>query len=219
MLRNWTAQNDHRTLTRDDTIIRDETTSGVDTGTLEAVARIVWALRTAYPTRPMVPTRYGVEVTVKPDTAREFAIDDDDLVGKSIMERDPRAFVGGSTETDTRQIVLNEKAFTTPGQGGIGMPVAERTQGWAYTLVHEYGHASDPVMGQPIEFILWAGTSKSLSQYGQTDPAEAYAEAFAEWILSKGHTTNVAARQYARMLGWTALPSLPVSAYLSGAQS
>ena len=47
----------------------------------------------------------------------------------------------------------------------------------------------------------WTGGVR-LSEYGRTNHLEGYAEAYAEWSLTGGKSTNAAASMYAETLGW-----------------
>lgn len=92
------------------------------------------------------------------------------------------------------------------------MPAAGRPGGvemWRYALTHEWGHLvdpswtsdpNDPLARQAQQMHEIAG--KHLSDYGRGDPTEAIAEAFAEFYLSRGQTTNPAAIAYAAWLHW-----------------
>jgi hypothetical protein len=82
------------------------------------------------------------------------------------------------------------------------MPAQDDHSRWEYVLAHEWGHAIDHA--SPIDQLMaqFSEGSVGLSAYGQASPREAYAEAFAEWYLTKGHTTNNAALFYAEKFDW-----------------
>jgi hypothetical protein len=82
------------------------------------------------------------------------------------------------------------------------MPAQDHHERWQYTLAHEWGHAIDHADGLRQMMAAFSDDSPHLSAYGESSPREAYAEAFAEWYLTKGHTTNKAARFYAKEFGW-----------------
>lgn len=84
-----------------------------------------------------------------------------------------------------------------------------------YLISHEYGHTMDnlrsgssgtsPSMRAAYSDIMKrhkAGEATGLSEYGRSQPAEAYAETFAEWHMSGGKTTSPAAQHFARLYGW-----------------
>jgi hypothetical protein len=88
--------------------------------------------------------------------------------------------------------------------GGF-MPEKLSTKSVRYVITHEYGHALMFQHGHGGKARRLYGEKVSgMSFYGESDYLEAYAEAFAEWALSGGKTTNVAARRYAEEFGWQA---------------
>lgn len=74
-----------------------------------------------------------------------------------------------------------------------------------YIVSHEYGHMYDLNKGRGQGAALFKNrqVNKSLSKYGQFINAEGYAEAFADWHVTKGQTNNFASNAYARHEGWT----------------
>jgi len=97
----------------------------------------------------------------------------------------------------SKRLFSNEKYPTTEF-----MPIMVTTTNLLYVVAHEWGHGSD-----------FRGSLRAATQHGQcpcrlalpvdcTDYRESYAEAFAEWYLSKGRTTNIAARWYAVRNQW-----------------
>jgi hypothetical protein len=82
------------------------------------------------------------------------------------------------------------------------MPAQDDHDRWEYVLAHEWGHAIDNA--SPLDQMLaqFDDHVHGLSAYGESSPREAYAEAFAEWYLTKGHTSNAAATFYANKFGW-----------------
>lgn len=74
------------------------------------------------------------------------------------------------------------------------------------TLVHEWGHAIDrrspKNKGKTSVDTNSVAAIKSVSQYGDSSPFEAYAENFSEFYLSKGKTTEKAALDSAKEFGW-----------------
>jgi len=87
-----------------------------------------------------------------------------------------------------------------------------------HVMVHEYGHAVDraPIDSQMFTdrqdlFDKYKGTevgrnryvdSQLPSGYAATSPAEAYAESFAQWTVTRGMTSNAVVQEYARTFGW-----------------
>ena len=90
----------------------------------------------------------------------------------------------------------------------IMMPSISRTSVARYTGVHEYGHtrAMDDGLAfldemynniRPLSLSSISPEWKALSRYGKTNPAEAHAETFADWVLTGGRSENAATRHYA----------------------
>jgi uncharacterized protein with gpF-like domain len=89
-----------------------------------------------------------------------------------------------------------------------------------YTIIHEYGHAIDAgdlllgglspadarrvqsAMSDKINLLGKHSRAGNLSQYGSTNIYEGYAEAFADFWISKGKSTNLATIEYAKAFGW-----------------
>ena len=74
--------------------------------------------------------------------------------------------------------------------------------GFRYTATHEYGHGMQPRLGDAKLEATHAAFKASLNPYGQKTPQEGFAEAFTEWTLSDGLTSNDAAIGYANAYGW-----------------
>jgi Protein of unknown function (DUF935) len=118
------------------------------------------------------------------------------------------------------RIVIGPDLFNAPtsDSGGFYMKAANRTSRLRYVLAHEFGHAMDHREGREADLNpsrlpdhIHEEYSADLSRYARTGPnrvIESYAEAFAEWFITKGKTRNKAALAYARKYGWkAALPS------------
>jgi len=75
-----------------------------------------------------------------------------------------------------------------------------------WTIVHEWGHATDRHLIDPEPPELFETWSKpgvvGMSQYGRYSREEAYAEAFADWVTSEGTTQNPATLAYAEFYQW-----------------
>jgi SPP1 gp7 family putative phage head morphogenesis protein len=88
--------------------------------------------------------------------------------------------------------------------------VPDSTTDIEYTVAHEWGHLREMVVGASIknanktinELTERVG-NQYLSMYGASDPAEAYAEAWADWVLNKGKTDNPLTNAMAKEFGWT----------------
>jgi len=102
------------------------------------------------------------------------------------------------------------EGFTMPvGRSGPG-----QAEQWRYAMIHEWGHLIDPAardhnLGVPsyeghqrVAQDMVEDWSEVLSRYGASAAEEGVAEAFAEWFLTRGQTTNEAAQAYAAWLGW-----------------
>ena len=115
-----------------------------------------------------------------------------------------------SADMQNNTIIISDKAsFTaliadTKTNTGTSehMPSYNESNPLTYFLNHEYGHINDVNSGDGSATKLWDAVKSELSPYGQTKPVEGYAEAFAEYTMTKGETTNVAAQTYATTLGW-----------------
>jgi len=83
------------------------------------------------------------------------------------------------------------------------MPSAATTDRLTYVMTHEWGHATHT---DQSDGLLWAKHFTDMSTYGTESPAESHAEAFAEWVLTRGQTKNPAAIEYAQKHGWGVLP-------------
>jgi len=76
-----------------------------------------------------------------------------------------------------------------------------------HTTIHEVGHSTDTFkmdgvsrqMGQDLFDRL---KDKMPSSYAQSQPVEAYAECFTNWVFTKGQPTNEAVIEYAKAYGW-----------------
>lgn len=94
--------------------------------------------------------------------------------------------------------------------------VSPRTGGWHMraggtpahrrTIAHEIGHTADNPGESATLTRVWDAvradqtTWKAVSEYGRSEPAEAYAELFAEWMY--GDRTNPAVRLFADAFQW-----------------
>jgi hypothetical protein len=131
-------------------------------------------------------------------------------VNLSVQDKDFAWAVGGDTQLGTGNIRLNAQIFGYPGSDwageahwGGGMPASGNVSISQYVLAHEWGHAvNDEPFGAAPNYESAQARVAGMSDYGKSSPYEAYAEAFAEWSLTGGKTTNVAAQQYARDYGW-----------------
>lgn len=131
-------------------------------------------------------------------------------VNLSVEDKNFAAFVGGETQLGTGNIRINAKIFGGPGspwEGGAhwggGMPASAGVGIPEYVLAHEWGHAANAEpFAYPTEAAVIERRVSGMSDYGKGSEFESYAEAFAEWSLTGGKTTNVAAQQYAHDYGW-----------------
>lgn len=126
----------------------------------------------------------------------------------------------GYTTMGTHSIVVNEdiirrglpEHFThtaDPDNSGHWMPASASHSRVSYVLAHEWGHALEAADAAEVgsatnwRLVNTRATYRShLSGYGKSTVHEGYAEAFAEWWLTRGQTTNAAAQAYAREFGW-----------------
>jgi hypothetical protein len=115
---------------------------------------------------------------------------------------------GGETTLGTGYIRINEKVMLQ--DFWPGMPVSKDVPSALYVLAHEWGHAfPDKEQARDKHAHHHAVQQGGMSRYGtqggdgaEGNAAEGYAEAFAEWSLSNGKTTNKAAQDYAKRFKW-----------------
>lgn len=81
-----------------------------------------------------------------------------------------------------------------PPLGAVYSEVAQ-----AFEVPHTNVTVYDKYVGEQVDVPAVDG----LSNYGHTNPHEAYAELFTEWTLSNGTTDSPAAQAYGRIYGWT----------------
>jgi len=134
----------------------------------------------------------------------------DILVGATGSTKRYRIF--GTTALGSHEIVI-DRGLLMKNQGPdyfspVGfMPAARTTDPLVYTLTHEWGHALTPLDGISLTGNramrrVWRNNDFAFGKYGRSSVHEGYAEAFAEWYLTRGLTTNAAAKAYAREFGW-----------------
>lgn len=112
----------------------------------------------------------------------------------------------GQTLRGTGRIFLSELIFRPDAQqeGDAGFMPSYATHGVVdYTLTHEWGHALDH-NDDSEAMHQWGQSLDGVSEYGLLAPREAFAEAFAEWALTRGGTSNQSAKAYASRNGWSA---------------
>lgn len=152
----------------------------------------------------------------------------DDLMDAATTKVDANGYItmqGTNADTPHRIIFFTPMMFTrhgsapaskaNPDDPNWSMPVANHVSNLYYTVVHEWAHVIDMrlrddrnqyklLMRMQSQGLLnpYGPFSTSLSSYATSSEVEAFAEAFAEWHISKGHTDNFAAKWYAREYGW-----------------
>ena len=137
----------------------------------------------------------------------------------------------GGTLAPVSTVVISDLTFADGGvrketgkmtfEGGADykMPSVSKVPSYIYTLTHEFGHTRDYRGSGGHHFQghhdhLEDGHDHNhdddilhehgghMSGYGRTNPAESYAEAFAEWVNTDGKTDNPAVRAYAERFNW-----------------
>lgn len=113
--------------------------------------------------------------------------------------------VAGFAFVGTSEIVLRD---STVGQDAPlvdptwhNVNVAQNVPARTYFLTHEWGHITDE-NNDATRKIAFQETGGGPSQYGKKNEYEAYAEAYAEWMLTKGKTGFLSAKQYAEYYNW-----------------
>lgn len=180
-----------------------------------ALMSIVDRLITTNP--PFGDVRLGATITVKPQ---------DQMDGSYGQVPRGSALVWISDETF--------EPYAAHGFRYGKMPAAMATSTLDYVVAHEWGHVLEGTRPDLIDeaeevstilnklgvFHRVSGSADHLldmhrlleaaqmhgdmSGYGETNIHEAYAEAFAEWFITKGATTNKLVQAYARRFGWVA---------------
>lgn len=116
--------------------------------------------------------------------------------------------VGGETTLATGYMRINDK--TLKQSIWPGMPVSKDVPSALYVLAHEWGHSfPNKEEARNTDAHKHAVAAGGMTRYGtaggtgaEGHAAEGYAEAFAEWLLSGGKTTNKAAQSYAKQFEW-----------------
>lgn len=116
--------------------------------------------------------------------------------------------VGGETTISTGSMFINER-YLGRDQPWDGMPISSEFSASQYILAHEWGHSlSTKDEADEADTHNHAIKAGGMTKYGTADhggnltPREGYAEAFAEWALSKGKTKNPATLVYAKKFNW-----------------
>lgn len=114
--------------------------------------------------------------------------------------------VGGETYLGAGHIRISDTVYRDYDNQGKkwsswdpkgAMPAAQSVKASTYVLHHEWGHAVDDKGSE-----THLNSYKGMSGYGQQNHREGFAEAFAEWSLTGGQTTNEATNSYADLAGW-----------------
>jgi hypothetical protein len=124
-----------------------------------------------------------------------------------------------ATTNSMQQLRISARAstlsqpITTPFNRGFYQTADRTVSTRDYTIAHEWGHLVDRVniatgsskSVSPYKkkhVFVWTDNKAAMSQYGQTDALEGYAEAFADFWTSAGRSKNSATQAYAKLFGW-----------------
>jgi hypothetical protein len=109
----------------------------------------------------------------------------------------------GMTRLGDPHVEINPTLYTKPpaSYGAAWMPSATGHVS-EYVTAHEYGHTLGAGKGHGEEIAQIWDKVPGVSGYGRGLQAEAAAEAYAEWHMTKGKTTNQFARAVAKIEGW-----------------
>ena len=124
---------------------------------------------------------------------------------KRIKELNPDGNAFGATERGGNKMYLQGDALFPRPVNGVGMGMGSVVGVRTYVLTHEWGHAIDrPSLessnfGERDDLINklvgadYGGTlgTNMMSEYGKSEPAEAFAEGFAQYVLSKQRNVPV----------------------------
>ena len=134
-----------------------------------------------------------------------FEFTNDTTMG--LTNSDGQVFVNG---TITYQKTIED--WNTSTRGGFHPEEMVNVEPWKSVLVHEYGHSLDPGLvditttddgaSRSPETKQALADHPSASQYGLSSDYEAYAEAYAQFYLSGGKTTDPLAQALAKTEGW-----------------
>ena len=104
---------------------------------------------------------------------------------------------------------MAESAFEKQMQGEPHWSTPPDTRGSFHTTIHEFGHATDfsrvdPAWDAKSLAIYEEGMKNGTmpSGYSKDSHREAYAESFAQWVQTRGASTNPVVMKYAETFGW-----------------
>lgn len=177
----------------------DTSSNGIPRSDFESLGKHADKLQADFP----ISDQFGSSVSVRVVKSNDIM---QDLPASIKVDKDQ--YVAGDTVRGTGSIRLNERVYenTKPNAAGDtwAMPSSTKVDQPTYILHHEWGHATDKHSDSEVTKALEDFGGGGLSEYGKSSPREAYAEAFAEWTLSKGATSNKAAKDYAERFKWKA---------------
>lgn len=93
-------------------------------------------------------------------------------------------------------------ADQAPGHFMESLGTGRRSDGTEYAMAHEWGHVTDQ-KDKAYRDEQLKRIGKDLSGYGHSNGFEARAEAFADWDMTGGQSTNPSTQAYAKEEGWT----------------
>jgi hypothetical protein len=115
-------------------------------------------------------------------------------------------------ESKTIIDVNRNSAMWDEADGGNWMPSANKDNVMEVVGAHEYGHVrmfTEADLPSTIRGVAasWDDeTEGTMSLYGQASSMEAHAEAFSDWVITRGRSTNPATRSFAEALNWDGEP-------------
>lgn len=148
----------------------------------------------------LVPVKESVSVTYPVDLPKIYNKD-----GKLI------SFVDGQTNTKTHAIAISPMVFSDEAKitNNSTMPMLAKVPPVQFVAAHEWAHVVSAInQAVYIKILehnlptLYMYSMVDMSDYGMTQGWEGLAEAFAEWHLSEGKTSNLSATMFAKVLGW-----------------
>ena len=110
--------------------------------------------------------------------------------------------IRGEKKINLRPRYATDLGMSQVRDDGHFMPAAQGVSAVEYYLTHEYGHVRDTRGRGQVSDDRYRLDYLETSGYGATNEYEKYAEAYTEWSLTNGETTNETAQTYAEKYFW-----------------
>lgn len=110
--------------------------------------------------------------------------------------------IRGEKKINLRPRYATDLGMSQVRDDGHFMPAAQGVSAVEYYLTHEYGHVRDTRGRGQVADDIYRLDYLETSGYGASNEYEKYAEAYTEWSLTNGETTNETAQTYAKKYFW-----------------